>query len=143
MTLSNSFLFSAALRLFSTSAFCCSFSIFVDLCFLLKCCLGGYDKGVQLLRTKHSDDMAKVAADIFAHYYISGRNTLCIQLIVSNSFLFCLSNITCFLLSIPFSLSVLFHVLVESSASSRDIQLVTRPQEDPLLSGFSQQPQEL
>ena len=44
---------------------------------------GGYEKGVQILRKRHSEDMVKVAEDIFAHYYISGRNTLAIKLIVS------------------------------------------------------------
>ena len=44
---------------------------------------GGYDKGVSLLRSHHNGDMAKVAADIFAHYYISGRNSLAVKLIVS------------------------------------------------------------
>jgi biotin carboxylase len=42
---------------------------------------GGYDKGVSLLRSHHNGDMAKVAADIFAHYYISGRNSLAVKLI--------------------------------------------------------------
>ena len=44
---------------------------------------GGYDKGVSLLRNHHDGDMAKVAADIFAHYYIRGRNSLAVKLIVS------------------------------------------------------------
>lgn len=44
---------------------------------------GGYDKGVSLLRNHHNGDMAKVAADIFAHYYIHGRNSLAVKLIVS------------------------------------------------------------
>ena len=35
---------------------------------------GGYDKGVSVLRTQHHGDMAKVAGDIFAHYYTTGRN---------------------------------------------------------------------
>ncbi len=43
----------------------------------------GYEKGVQRLRVEHSEDMAKVAGDIFAHYYIVGRNTLAVRLIVS------------------------------------------------------------
>ncbi len=42
----------------------------------------GYDKGVQILRKEHSENMGKVAADIFAHYYIAGRNRLAIKLIV-------------------------------------------------------------
>ncbi|XP_064397695.1 acetyl-CoA carboxylase-like isoform X2 [Halichondria panicea] len=41
----------------------------------------GYEKGVQRLRVEHSEDMAKVSADIFAHYYIVGRNTLAVRLI--------------------------------------------------------------
>ncbi len=44
----------------------------------------GYEKGVQILRKQHSEDMSKVAADIFAHYYIVGRNRLAIKLIVSS-----------------------------------------------------------
>lgn len=43
----------------------------------------GYENGVAILRKQHSDDFAKVTADIFAHYYISGRNKLAIKLIVS------------------------------------------------------------
>ena len=43
----------------------------------------GYENGVQILRKQHSEDMTKVAADIFAHYYITGRNHLAIKLIVS------------------------------------------------------------
>lgn len=43
----------------------------------------GYEKGVQILQKEHSEDMAKVASDIFAHYYITGRNRLAIKLIVS------------------------------------------------------------
>ena len=46
---------------------------------------GGYEKGVQVLRKQHSENMEKVAADIFAHYYISGRNKLTIKLIVRQS----------------------------------------------------------
>ena len=44
----------------------------------------GYEKGVQVLRQQHSEDMAKVVQDIFSHYYIAGRNALTIKLIVSN-----------------------------------------------------------
>lgn len=44
----------------------------------------GHDKGVNKLRTMHDDDCLKVAEDIFAHYYIQGRNELAIQLIVRN-----------------------------------------------------------
>ena len=44
----------------------------------------GYEKGVQKLRVDHSEDMAKVTADIFAHYYIAGRNALAVKLIVSD-----------------------------------------------------------
>ena len=44
----------------------------------------GYEKGIQALRTQHSDDTAAVAMDIFAHYYIAGRNALTIKLIVSS-----------------------------------------------------------
>lgn len=47
-------------------------------------CVDGYEKGVQVLRQQHSEDMAKVAQDIFSHYYIAGRNALTIKLIVSN-----------------------------------------------------------
>ena len=47
------------------------------------CRPGGYDKGVSVLNTHHQGDMAKVAADIFAHYYTSGRNALAVKLIVS------------------------------------------------------------
>ena len=36
-----------------------------------------------MLNTHHQGDMAKVAADIFAHYYTSGRNALAVKLIVS------------------------------------------------------------
>ena len=36
-----------------------------------------------MLRAHHSSDVAKVAADIFAHYYITGRNALAVKLIVS------------------------------------------------------------
>lgn len=43
----------------------------------------GYENGVQILRKQHSENMEKVAADIFAHYYISGRNMLAVKLIVS------------------------------------------------------------
>ena len=43
---------------------------------------GGYEKGVQELRQQHSEDVAKVVQDIFSHYYISGRNSLAIKLIV-------------------------------------------------------------
>ncbi|KAL5475565.1 hypothetical protein EMCRGX_G025395 [Ephydatia muelleri] len=42
---------------------------------------GGYEKGVKQLRVVHSNDMSKVVADIFAHYYIAGRNCLAIKLI--------------------------------------------------------------
>ena len=45
----------------------------------------GYEKGVQKLRVVHAEDMAKVAADIFAHYYIAGRNALAVKLIVSDN----------------------------------------------------------
>ena len=44
--------------------------------------IDGYEKGVQVLRQQHSEDMAKVVQDIFSHYYISGRNALTIKLIV-------------------------------------------------------------
>ena len=44
---------------------------------------GGYDKGVSVLRTQHHGDMAKVAGDIFAHYYTTGRNALVVKLLVS------------------------------------------------------------
>lgn len=44
----------------------------------------GYEKGVQVLRKQHSEDMGKIAADIFAHYYIAGRNKLAVKLIVSS-----------------------------------------------------------
>jgi hypothetical protein len=44
----------------------------------------GYEKGVQVLRQQHSEDMARVVQDIFSHYYITGRNALTIKLIVSN-----------------------------------------------------------
>ena len=37
---------------------------------------------MSVLRTYHHGDMAGVAADIFAHYYIAGRNTLAVKLIV-------------------------------------------------------------
>lgn len=47
---------------------------------------GGYENGVQLLRKQHSEDMDKVAKDIFAHYYITGRNKLAIKLIVSGRY---------------------------------------------------------
>lgn len=43
----------------------------------------GYEKGVQILRKQHSEDMGKVAADIFAHYYLAARNRLTIKLVVS------------------------------------------------------------
>ena len=43
----------------------------------------GYESGVQILRKQHAEDMAKVVCDIFAHYYIAGRNALAIKLIVS------------------------------------------------------------
>ena len=46
----------------------------------------GYEKGVQILRKQHSENVGKVAVDIFAHYYIAGRNQLAIKLIV------CLKN---------------------------------------------------
>lgn len=41
----------------------------------------GYDKGVRTLQLQHTDNCSKVAEDIFAHYYISGRNALTITLI--------------------------------------------------------------
>lgn len=43
----------------------------------------GYDKGIKILRAQHDEDCNKVAKDIFAHYYITGRNILAIKLIVS------------------------------------------------------------
>ena len=45
----------------------------------------GYDKGVKILRTQHEEDCSKVAVDIFAHYYILGRNTLAVKLIVRDT----------------------------------------------------------
>ncbi len=50
------------------------------LCVLLP---DGYDKGVKILLTQHEDSCGRVAEDIFAHYYITGRNLLAIKLIVS------------------------------------------------------------
>lgn len=38
-----------------------------------------------MVRAQHSDDMTKVAVDIFAHYYITGRNAVAIRLIVSEN----------------------------------------------------------
>lgn len=47
------------------------------------CVVDGYEKGVQVLRQQHSEDMAQVVQDIFSHYYIAGRNALTIKLIVT------------------------------------------------------------
>jgi len=44
---------------------------------------GAYDQGVRDLQDRHSDDMGKVAADIFSHHYLSGKNSLAVKLIVS------------------------------------------------------------
>jgi biotin carboxylase/biotin carboxyl carrier protein len=43
----------------------------------------GHDKGVAKLLLDHNDDCMKVAEDIFAHYYIHGRNELAIKLITA------------------------------------------------------------
>ena len=51
-------------------------------------CLDGYDKGVMRLREEHGEDTAMIATDIFAHYYIAGRNTLAIMLIVRSCAIF-------------------------------------------------------
>ena len=56
----------------------------------------GYENGVQILRKQHSEDMTKVAADIFAHYYITGRNHLAIKLIVSALHVTCITC-TCYM----------------------------------------------
>lgn len=42
----------------------------------------GYEGGVPKLRSAHDDDCAQITKDIFAHYYINGRNILAIKLIV-------------------------------------------------------------
>lgn len=74
--------------------------------------------------------MAKVAADIFAHYYIAGRNALAVTLIVSVAWPLK-----------PFN--QLVAMTIGGPSTTRDLQHVRGLEEGAHEFGLSQQPQEL
>ena len=43
--------------------------------------LNTYEQSAELLKSSHNDDITKVTADIFSHFYLSCKNSIAIKII--------------------------------------------------------------